>query len=75
MLLDEPRLALTSHSVVFFGGSDSLGHGASLVQMSLEVAFLHESSVAMLAVEGLLAAMHPDVGSDAEDLRVGPWTL
>ena len=43
--------------------------------MSFEVAFLHETAVAMLAVEGFLAAMHPDVGSDAEDLGVGPRTL
>ena len=43
--------------------------------MSFEVTFLHEAAVAMLAVEGLLAAMHPDVGSDAKDLGVCPWTL
>ena len=43
--------------------------------MSFEVTFLHEAAVAMLAVEGLLAAMHPDVGSDAEDFGVCPWTL
>ena len=43
--------------------------------MSFEVAFLHEATVAMLAVEGLLAAMHSDVSPDAEDLGVCPGTL
>ena len=50
--------------------SRSFCHGAALLQVSFEIAFLDEAPVAMLTVEGLLAAVHADVSSDAEDLGV-----
>ena len=68
-------LGLALYSLSFIGALHSVCHGTALVQMSFEVAFLHKAPVAMLAVKGLLAAMHSNVGPDAEDLGVCPWTL
>ena len=55
--------------------SCSLGHRAAVVKMPLQVALLHESSVAMLAVERLLPTVCADVSSDAEHLSVGSSAL
>lgn len=43
--------------------------------MSLQVAFLHERAVAVLAVERLVATMHTDVGGDTEKLGVRSLAL
>lgn len=46
-------------------------HGAPVDQVPLQVALLHERTVAVVAVEGPLSTMHAHVGLDAEQLGVG----
>ena len=49
--------------------SDAL-HGTAIDQMPLQVALLHERTVADVAVERPHSTMHADVCFDAEQLRV-----
>ena len=45
-------------------------HGAAIDQVSLQVALLDERTVAVVAIERPLTAMHAYVGLDAEQLCV-----
>ena len=45
-------------------------HRTSIHQMSLQIALLHEGTVAVVAVEGSLSAVHAHVSFDAEQLGV-----
>ena len=46
-------------------------HGTPISKVPLQVALLHERTVAAVAVKGPLSTMHADMGLDAEQLSVG----
>ena len=60
--------------LLYFGVSDSVGshvcHGAAVDQVPLQVALLDERTIAEVAVEGPLSAVHAHVRLDAEQLSV-----